>query len=287
MAENQKNFRKNVVPLYVMAIHTLKNKLFSFSFFVAFVTLTFHLETSEKLFFDNKVLMQKICSAYPDHFEGYEDNFLIWKDGTKMLFDDGKEKDTQTLLDSADLEDQFKIPYPKGTNFSIPQKGQDPGRVRYEPFFRKMYGNSPQEVQKKLTTITWLPKTLNIKLQVSTVNQIHQKMQAISSELEELLVKTPHFAKYLQKPAGTFNWRLISGTNRLSTHSFGMTIDLNVTYSNYWQWDNKTTNENVPLTYRNQIPMEIVSIFEKYGFIWGGKWYHYDTMHFEYRPELL
>jgi peptidoglycan LD-endopeptidase CwlK len=33
--------------------------------------------------------------------------------------------------------------------------------------------------------------------------------------------------------------------------------------------------------------MEIVKIFEKYGFIWGGKWYHYDTMHFEYRPELI
>ena len=26
---------------------------------------------------------------------------------------------------------------------------------------------------------------------------------------------------------------------------------------------------------------------EKHGFIWGGRWYHYDTMHFEYRPELL
>mgnify|MGYP002637708491 CR=1 FL=1 len=23
------------------------------------------------------------------------------------------------------------------------------------------------------------------------------------------------------------------------------------------------------------------------GFIWGGRWFHYDTMHFEYRPELL
>jgi peptidoglycan LD-endopeptidase CwlK len=33
--------------------------------------------------------------------------------------------------------------------------------------------------------------------------------------------------------------------------------------------------------------MEIVAIFEKHGFIWGGKWYHYDTMHFEYRPELM
>ena len=28
-------------------------------------------------------------------------------------------------------------------------------------------------------------------------------------------------------------------------------------------------------------------IFEKHGFIWGGRWYHYDTMHFEYRPELV
>ncbi len=33
--------------------------------------------------------------------------------------------------------------------------------------------------------------------------------------------------------------------------------------------------------------MEIVKELEKYGFIWGGRWYHYDTMHFEYRPELL
>jgi len=32
---------------------------------------------------------------------------------------------------------------------------------------------------------------------------------------------------------------------------------------------------------------EIIDIFERRGFIWGGKWSHYDTMHFEYRPELL
>jgi D-alanyl-D-alanine carboxypeptidase len=28
-------------------------------------------------------------------------------------------------------------------------------------------------------------------------------------------------------------------------------------------------------------------LFEQHGFIWGGKWYHYDTMHFEYRPEII
>nr|WP_310556777.1 M15 family metallopeptidase [Flavobacterium sp.] len=35
------------------------------------------------------------------------------------------------------------------------------------------------------------------------------------------------------------------------------------------------------------MPQKIVAIFEKYGFIWGGNWTHYDTMHFEYRPELI
>ncbi len=38
---------------------------------------------------------------------------------------------------------------------------------------------------------------------------------------------------------------------------------------------------------RDKYPKEIVEVFEKHGFIWGGKWSHYDLMHFEYRPELL
>jgi D-alanyl-D-alanine carboxypeptidase len=29
------------------------------------------------------------------------------------------------------------------------------------------------------------------------------------------------------------------------------------------------------------------AIFEQHGFVWGGKWRHHDTMHFEYRPELI
>ncbi len=110
-------------------------------------------------------------------------------------------------------------------------------------------------------------------------------MRAISDELEKL---PPALLPYVQQVAGTFTWRVIKGTNRLSTHSFGITIDINTSFSNYWQWDNKTTDESVKIpNYINKIPWEIVAIFEKHGFIWGGKWYHYDTMHFEYRPELL
>jgi hypothetical protein len=31
----------------------------------------------------------------------------------------------------------------------------------------------------------------------------------------------------------------------------------------------------------------VVQIFEDNGFIWGGKWHHFDTVHFEFRPELV
>ena len=41
------------------------------------------------------------------------------------------------------------------------------------------------------------------------------------------------------------------------------------------------------LALQTSYPTEIIEAFEKQGFIWGGKWYHYDIMHFEYRPELM
>ena len=53
----------------------------------------------------------------------------------------------------------------------------------------------------------------------------------------------------------------------------------------YWRWSGET--EGQVGEYDNNLPAEVVSIFERYGFIWGGQWRHYDGMHFEYRPELI
>ncbi|MGI9413195.1 MAG: M15 family metallopeptidase, partial [Hyphomicrobiales bacterium] len=68
-------------------------------------------------------------------------------------------------------------------------------------------------------------------------------------------------------------------------HAFAAAIDINVKTADYWRWSKPA--KNGVYRWRNRIPMEIVAIFERHGFIWGGRWYHYDTMHFEYRPELL
>lgn len=232
--------------------------------------------------------IKTLLAVYPDHLIRATKNTIIWKDGTSMPFDDGiANKSFNDLLDHPDLEDQVSgIPYPLGRNFSAPAKNSDPGRVRYEPFFLKMYGRTEAEVRANLVEITWLPKHLNQKLLVSKINGVADHLRKISEELDQ----HPEWVKYLTDPGGTFNWRKISGTDRLSTHSFGITIDINTGFSNYWQWDNKAwkeKGEDLELVYVNRIPLELVRIFEKNGFIWGGKWYHYDTMHFEYRPEVM
>ena len=67
-------------------------------------------------------------------------------------------------------------------------------------------------------------------------------------------------------------------------HSYGSAIDINVQFSDYWLWTLKKSGQ---FTWTNRIPLEIVDVFERHGFIWGGKWFHFDTMHFEYRPELI
>ncbi len=230
--------------------------------------------------------IQRLLRAYPQHLVSATPNSITWKDGTVMTFDDGKSGKTyKDLLDSPDLQDMFAFAYPTGSPFKEPTRNDDPGRIRYEPFFFKMYGKSKAEVEKTLTTVYWMPKTYNVPLRVTTINGVHERMKALSAELDKL----PQYHKYLANPGGTFNWRKIAGTERQSTHSFGMTIDINVKHSDYWRWNIKDAQDDgkATISYRNRIPLELVEIFEKHGFIWGGKWYHYDTMHFEYRPELL
>ena len=49
----------------------------------------------------------------------------------------------------------------------------------------------------------------------------------------------------------------------------------------------KVRGENITAPSTKELLKSWKDIFEKYGFIWGGKWFHYDGMHFEYRPKLI
>jgi hypothetical protein len=92
-----------------------------------------------------------------------------------------------------------------------------------------------------------------------------------------------------------WNWRNIADIQSRSNHAYGIAVDILPTNSamrgleTYWLWTEQKKIDWWAVPYRNryQPPDAVIKAFESYGFVWGGKWTFYDTMHFEYRPELL
>ena len=127
----------------------------------------------------------------------------------------------------------------------------------------------------RLVPVVWLPHSGGRMVRVTSVNGVAARLAEVSEELDAL----PAIGKALCLPAcGTYNCRTVADTGEPSMHSWGAAIDINAAYADYWLWARAAS--------ASTLPAEIIDIFERHGFIWGGKWSHYDTMHFEYRPEL-
>jgi hypothetical protein len=232
---------------------------------------------------DVAAVASRLIAAYPSFLARREGNALVWRDGKRMVIDDGRGPKTPAeRLQSPDLKDMLAEPYPVGAA-PPPARDADPGRARNSEFFTAMYGDCRRdEVRANLVPVVWLPKKWGKALQVTRINGVAERLAAVSAELDRLPAR---FDVHLFPPAGTYNCRAIAGTERVSPHGLGIAIDISTKHADYWRWSKPAANGRP--TYRNRIPQEIVAVFEKHGFIWGGKWYHYDTMHFEYRPELL
>ena len=220
--------------------------------------------------------VKKIIYAYPNFGIRYSDGNLVFKNGTIIKCDDGKDKSFVEKLDNCDVEDMFSMRY--DTTTAEPEYLSDCGRGRNEELFKTMYGNTESYVRKNLVSVEWFGQ----KIPFTKINGASEQLKKVASELG----KKPQLHEYL-KNASSFYWRKVRGANRQSAHSYGIAIDINTSYSNYWLWSNPNCSETDKIKYVNKIPLDIVKVFEKYGFIWGGRWYHYDTMHFEYRPEFL
>jgi hypothetical protein len=229
-------------------------------------------------------LLDSLVAAYPERLAGHDAERLYWRDGTAMPVSDGVSgKSFEQSLTNASILDQLRLPYPPGALSHPPAVNDDPGRFRHEPFFLKMYGDCRKgEVDRNLAPIVWLPRSWGRTVRVTKVNGIAERLQAVAAEIDNL----PDAVRRAAYPiAGVLSCRPVQDTGRLSMHAFAAAIDLNVAHSDYWLWARPASG--APIPYRNRMPQQIVDVFERHGFIWGGKWYHYDTMHFEYRPELL
>lgn len=246
---------------------------------------------------DNLDKLKDLKKTYPAFIKEVSGNSIIWTDGEQTNIERGaKYQSNSKNSESPSLQEQLNQPkYPsnKIIKCSTYIPNSDTGRIRNEKFFSKMYGHTEDSVRNNLVTIYWMPQYFGHKypLLISKANGVSTKLKNASDQLELLVKKHPEFIKYLENPSGTFYWRHIKNSGRRSPHSFGIAIDINSNYANYWIWDTgikeNKINQSDSFPYKNRVPCQIVTVFENNGFIWGGKWQHYDTMHFEFRSELL
>ena len=237
---------------------------------------------------NDSALLQALVRAYPDHLVPTDKaNIVLWKDGTEMVFDDGVQKaDFEDLLNRASLKDQMSMPYPRSWLTAAPEANDDPGRARNDAFFRKMYGGSTRQVEANLVSVEWLD---GASVRFTKVNGAAGALRRVREELQRL---PGDVQRYVSTSVGTYVWRPISGTTRPSMHSFGAAIDFQLPKElyRYWRWDVSPPEDApvYPVSILEDAKLkQVVDVFERHGFIWGGKWFHYDTMHFEYRPELV
>lgn len=225
--------------------------------------------------------------AYPEFWSPSPGDSLVSRSGQGFVYDEHKDHLPHAdLLDQADLKSQMAQPYRAGFPVAPPQRHQDPGRLRSKAFFTAMYGATPAEVQRHVVAVPWAPSGRS--LMFTRRNGAAQALERVG----QTLAQDAATAAYVRRPAGSLNWRRIAGTQRLSLHAFGAALDFTLPHGlgRYWQWSG--CSEEGACTYpalvlKDATLQRVVEVFEKEGFIWGGKWAHFDTLHFEYRPELV
>lgn len=221
--------------------------------------------------------------AYPGYITGVQtDNsktYLIMKSGKSILYDDKRMKTVEEKITDADVQDMLETPYPLTEIHSLSSTNVDPGRTRAYDLINGIYGSSKDIISNKLTSVDFGDQHLPFNKEAGAA----AALAAAAASAAALALDQPQIADFLYPSSGTFNYRVIAGTDRLSPHAYGIAIDLKSSPNGYWRWASPEAGEELLKSY----PRDIVRIFENNGFIWGGKWNHFDLFHFEYRPEII
>lgn len=233
------------------------------------------------------VLKQDILTlmmAYPEYIKGVEKAeggkvYIITVSGKKILYDDKIKKDFNQKMDNADIQDVLEESYPLSMPQKLTELESDPGRFRCYELLNEVYGKNEGEVSSNLTIV---PAPYN-GYQFNKRNGAAESLKAAMVELKEIAKTNNKVAALISPVNGTFNYRVISGTGKLSPHAYGIAIDINSNPSDYWKWATREAGEKRMMSY----PKELVETFENHNFVWGGKWGHFDILHFEYRPEII
>lgn len=157
-------------------------------------------------------------------------------------------------------------------------------------FFFALYGKGRKEIEKNLVYL----EVFGRKLPFNRQNGAALSLKRAVERVESLAESSDEVKEWLNSigAVSTYSPRRVANEPKLSMHSFAIAVDIiprQYKKQIYWYWTSRNRAEwwETPESERVAFPPSVVEIFEDEGFIWGGKWFKFDSMHFEYRPELL
>jgi hypothetical protein len=157
-------------------------------------------------------------------------------------------------------------------------------------FLEALFGRTEPQIRRQGVSTTFLNRRV-------FVNEFClEALQAVERQIFARAERDLVVEEWVQNIEVAYSYidKEIVGSGSRSHHAWGLAIDLVPTsYQGkqvYWRWSRVFNRQNwhrIPLSERWNPPGAVIAAFEAHGFIWGGKWPHFDQIHFEYRPEIL
>lgn len=194
--------------------------------------------------------------------------------GERVPWDLG-DRTVDARLAHPSIADLYRPRYATGAILPVNTPDHDPGRTRVPALLDATYG--ARVADRSLVTVELGGHPFRVHARVAPA------LRRVAARVDALLAADASVRPLVDEPGGGYAARNIAGSARRSPHAWGIAVDLSVKRADYWAWQRR----GEPLRWRNRYPQSLVDAFEAEGFAWGGRWLHYDTMHFEYRPELF
>jgi hypothetical protein len=251
-------------------------------------------------------IMKALAQAYPDRLgpaEYRDGDWAVPVRGEWYYYADGKLLPEELRSKAAEYDPQPFYRYsaelppwqePDGEE-SARLREQADRRAQHPPkrsqhFYDALWrAHNRDEAYDRIKTLRFLGRSLMVHYAI---------LEELSLVEEQILLEAkndPQLRQWINRinTLDAWNWRSIADTQSRSFHAYGTAVDIlpssTGNLESYWLWTARTKSDwwTVPYEQRIHPPEAVVKAFEAYGFVWGGKWLFYDTMHFEYRPEIF
>ena len=253
-----------------------------------------------------EIVMRAITDAYPDVIENCEfrnDDWAVLLRGTWYYFAGGRLLPESHIEKTEEYRSYQFYNYPEELppwkqhspeeieRFKTWTTARSQSTIRRADFFLNALwqANTRTETENKMARFNFLGRPVRLH------HLLREKMTTIETQIRDAAKTDSQVQVWIDSlgPLSGYAWRDIADTRSRSYHSYGIAVDLLprslVGKQAYWYWTSQYRADwwNVSYNERYHPPAVVIRIFEDNGFIWGGKWTLFDTMHFEYRPEIL